>query len=371
MSNSIKTYDYCVFIGRFQPFHKMHKKVIDRALEIAEKVVVLIGSADSGRTLRNPFTFDERKAMILGAYTVPSFVDGEDVPSKRASRILVEPLPDIAYNDQTWVAQVQKIIEGIVVRDMNEAHPNVTIRGHADARVTLIGHSKDHSSYYLKLFPQWDSINVPQHELLSATTIRDLYFQSDMIANKDIPLSVFTFLSEFRQTPEYKSLCDEHAFIKSYKEAWVGAPYEPVFVTTDAVVIQSGHILLVRRKNHPGKGLLALPGGFVNQHETLEKGVVRELLEETAIRDGNGKLHHDRLAGFIQKTKVFDFPMRDPRGRVLTHAYLFKLPGAKKLYKVKGGDDAETAQWHPLGTLKRSDLFADHYDIIQEMVQEI
>ena len=55
-------------------------------------------------------------------------------------------------------------------------------------------------------------------------------------------------------------------------------------MTVDAVVVQSGHILLVKRGDMPGKGLWALPGGFLNQEETMLDGAIRELKEETKIK---------------------------------------------------------------------------------------
>jgi bifunctional NMN adenylyltransferase/nudix hydrolase len=354
-----KPYDFAVFIGRFQPLHFGHKAVIDRALELAHNVVVLVGSADSGRTLRNPFTFDERKYMIDYTYR------------REPGRVHVEPLPDIAYNDTSWVTQVQKIVDQVVLRVINSGSPNVHLSGTADARVCLIGHSKDNTSYYLKLFPQWGAENVPQYELLASTDIRDLFFKDGMIANTSIPDTTYNFLADFYKKPEYKALQEEYEFIANYKAKWAKSPYPPVFVTGDAVVVQSGHILLVKRGNHPGKGLLALPGGFVNQSEFIVDGVVRELKEETGIQDNRGPIPPGVLRGFIENTKVYDNPNRDPRGRIITHAVLFKLPDSTKLYQVEGQDDAEAAHWVPLGTLIRADMFADHYDIIQDMLAEV
>ena len=62
-----KHYKYLVFIGRFQPFHNGHKAVIDEALKRSDKVIILIGSANLPRSLRNPFSVAERTAMIEGA----------------------------------------------------------------------------------------------------------------------------------------------------------------------------------------------------------------------------------------------------------------------------------------------------------------
>ena len=89
---SKKQYDYLVFIGRFQPFHYGHEEVIDKALSLADKVILLVGSSNQPRTIKNPFTFEERKMMIKGSY------DQKD-PSL-TERILIEPLRDQKYNDQ-------------------------------------------------------------------------------------------------------------------------------------------------------------------------------------------------------------------------------------------------------------------------------
>ncbi len=59
-----KEFDLLIFIGRFQPFHNEHKRIIDIALQKSKNVLVLIGSAGKARTVRNPFTFEERRDMI-------------------------------------------------------------------------------------------------------------------------------------------------------------------------------------------------------------------------------------------------------------------------------------------------------------------
>jgi nicotinamide-nucleotide adenylyltransferase len=53
-----------LFIGRFQPFHKGHLKVIQNASNQYNEVIIGIGSSQYGHTLDNPFTSDERKQMI-------------------------------------------------------------------------------------------------------------------------------------------------------------------------------------------------------------------------------------------------------------------------------------------------------------------
>lgn len=362
------THDMAVFIGRFQPFHLGHLQVIKQGLAQADHVVVLVGSARSPRCHRNPFTFEERKEMIRGAF------QGTD-----RERVIVLPLHDVAYNDTQWVLNVQRQVEqaawyaGLAGRETALINPAL--------RIALIGHSKDASSYYLKLFPQWSSIEVPNHLEIAGTKIRQAYFSNighmwtknadghrlgDTERDAIVPGNVRDFLDRFLETPEYKTIRDEYEFIHRYRTAWAAAPYAPTFVTVDAVVVQSGHVLLVRRGAQPGKGLWAMPGGFINQDERVRDAAIRELREETGI-----KIPEPVLRGSIVAQDVFDDPNRSARGRTITHAFLIRLRDDTSLPKVKGMDDADKARWVPIGQLKPEDFFEDHYSIIQCMLGRI
>ena len=134
-------------------------------------------------------------------------------------------------------------------------------------------------------------------------------------------------------------------------------------MTADSVVVQSGHILLVTRKFMPGEGLLALPGGFIKEYELIVDAVIRELKEETKL-----KVPIPVLKGSIKEIRVFDAPYRSQRGRTITHAAYIHLQDATELPKVTARDDAKYAAWYELGTLQRNNMFEDHYDIIDEMV---
>lgn len=347
-------FDYLVFIGRFQPFHKGHLKVVSQALEQSKNVIVLVGSANSARSFRNPFTFEERKNMILGSL--------ED-----NNRIIVLPLNDIMYNDQAWIRNVQKTVHDAILSDLNKSTPNVRLHGLRDAKVGLIGMSKDGTSYYLKLFPEWDSISVDQKLVFNSTDIRNDYFTANpTISEFVLPTNVSKFMQEFLETSEFMDIFEEYKYVENYKKAWASAPYPPTFVTTDAVVVQSGYILLVRRRDNPGKGLMALPGGFLNSAEKIEDDMIRELREETKI-----KVPEPVLKGNIKKRKVFDDPNRSARGRTITHAYLIELPAMHELPKVKGGSDATKAEWVPLSELDARDFFEDHWHIIMNLTGDL
>lgn len=334
-------YDLIVFIGRFQPFHIGHQVVVANALQQASRVMVLVGSAGKPRSSKNPWTFGERKEMIAASL-------GED-----SGRVIIEPLYDKTYNDSAWAAQVQSIVDTYI-----------TEHGVTNPKVGLIGHIKDNSSYYLKMFPQWAFVEHQLNDAVHATDVRDVLFQEKSIKYLDgiLPPSVKQMVMEFTNTPTFAALKQEHKYIQHYRKAWENSPYPPTFVTTDAIVIQSGHVLLIERKSAPGKGLWAMPGGFLNQNETIVNGIVRELYEETRL-----KVPKPVLIGSIIKREVFDDPSRSERGRIITHAALIQLPPGE-LPAVKGSDDARKAKWVPISELKESNMFEDHFFIIQQMI---
>ena len=354
MTNTNKKFEFdaLVFICRAQPFHLGHKAVIDEALKRAKEVIVVVGSSFAARNTRNPFTFEERKAMIDSVYDEEFNYTGAQ-GSVKTRRVKVVPVSDYPYDDNKWVAAVQNVVHG-------------AISWNADPiRIGLIGHEKDGTSYYLKIFPTWGSVSVPNVNEINATDIRNYGFENKTFRGinpeKLLPASVFTQLLSFQASAWFSNLIIEFDMIRKYKAAWKSAPFPPTFMTVDAVVVQSGHILLVKRGDMPGKGLWALPGGFLNQDETMLDGAIRELKEETKI-----KVPVPVLKGSIKKSKTFDAPNRSARGRTITQAFYIDLGFDGKLPKVKGADDAEKAFWVPLNEVvaQRDKFFEDHFFII-------
>lgn len=348
-------FDFGVFIGRFQPLHIGHEHVIARTLEQVERLIVLVGSANVARDPRNPFTYAEREAMLRSAFR-------HEVAQ---GRLIIAPIDDHLYSDTAWVTQVQRKVRALVLEHGN-GH-GFQNHGLSDFRVALAGYGKDASSYYLKLFPEWENLQVEsQYGTFSSSDVRQRYFQRiPEVPAAILSAGVADFLREFMLGETFKALLEEVEFLAAYPAQWGRGP----FVTADAVVVQSGHILLVERGRAPGKGLLALPGGFVNPAERIRDAAIRELREETAISDGKGQIPPAMLASFIEdaRTRVFDAPNRSLRGRIITHAFLFRLPERRKLFSVKGGDDAAHAQWYRFGDLSPEMLFEDHWAIIEEM----
>lgn len=340
-----------VFIGRFQPFHLGHKHIINEALKHVDELLILVGSASSPRTYHNPFLFEERKRMIFES-------------CKNDIRIHILPLDDSLYNDEQWIKRVQKIVEHFAY---SFSFSGQFLAGQAP-EIFLVGHQKDFTSYYLNLFPHWKSIPFANHNGINSTNIRQEYFELKEAGHPGmvVPSEVGKFLVEFQKTKDYLYLKEETDYITEYRNKWKDSPYPPTFVTVDACVIQSGHILLVRRRSAPGKGLWALPGGFLNQKERILDGMLRELKEETGL-----KVPVAVLKGNIKQIKVFDAVNRSSRGRVITHAHLIHLPVNNTLPKVKGMDDADKAKWYSLSNINEEMFFEDHWFIIQNLTASL
>ncbi|MBS7701468.1 bifunctional nicotinamide-nucleotide adenylyltransferase/Nudix hydroxylase [Chelatococcus sp. YT9] len=349
-------HDFVVFIGRFQPFHIGHQHILDSALTLSERVIVVIGSADNARSPRNPFTFEERRGMIAHIYQ-------REVSEKR---LIILPVTDNQYNDDAWIAEVQREVTETVLEYGKGG--GFRTHGTRDFRVGLIGFAKDGSSFYLKKFPEWDSVPVKgQYGLFNATDIRNSYFSAMGVLPRDnCSEHVVDFMKDFRLTEDYAELVADTNAVQTYQKQWGKGP----FVSADAVAIQSGHVLLIKRGGRPGLDRLALPGGFVNADEHLIDAAVRELKEETRISDSRGEVPAGVLRSYIEddKTMVFDHPHRDERARIITHAYLFRLPERTELSKIQGSDDAKHAAWYPIGNLNPSEFYADHYDILRRML---
>lgn len=340
----MKKYDTLVFIGRFQPLHNAHLDIIKKAIAMTKELIIVVGSARQPRTFKNPWTEKERMLMIQNA------LNNIDTGT---TRIHVEHNIDTIYNDTAWASRVQGIVSKYRC---------------LGGKTGIIGHRKDDSSFYLDMFPQWELEEVQATSPINATDIRAEYFGSSnrkgLSIVGSVPPSVLEFLVGSQGNVYYKQICTELSFIEKYKEQYDKFPYPPIFVTTDAVVICSGHVLMIKRKSEPGKGLWALPGGFVNAYtdKSLQDAMIRELKEETTI-----KVPVPVLVGSIQFSQVFDAVGRSTRGRTITHAFLINL-GIQDLPKVKGSDDAEVAKWVPVSSLDSSECFEDHYEIVTSML---
>lgn len=343
-----KKYDLAVFIGRFQPFHLGHLHVLEQCKRLADHTLVLIGSSGRPRTLKNPFKFEEREMMVMAA---AQSIDSE---------ITVRGLRDFYYSDAEWINNAQSAVAEYAVDIFGT-------EGLRHLKIALVGHGKDSSSWYLGAFPDWSFEEVGNFQKINATEIRERLlatqldydqWRSAVSYARLLPDTTHMILSTHEKDWLSEVREDREAILNG-KHKWALAPYPPVFSTADAVVIHDGHILLVTRGSRPGKGLLALPGGYLEQGETLLECAIRETKEETGV---------DLEGCLFGEDQWFDEPSRSPRGRIITKAICFHLRHDLPRPEPVAGDDAGSAQWVPLKELSAENMFEDHWDIINYFV---
>ncbi len=273
---------------------------------------VLIASAHLPRSPRTPFTWQERAAMLCDSL-------GAD-----AARVEFAPLREW-FDDERNAQALQQAAgaDGMaptLVRHCDPVPDEPVVPGDPGMR---------------DLHPELFAADEPQAQL---EALRDR-----------VAPGTLAFLQSWLGSPDHLRLREEWQQLARERAIWAAIPYPVTLVTVDAVVRAAGHVLLIRRGRHPGKGLHALPGGFLEVHETVAHAAIRELLEETQLDVPQAQLH-----ACLRAVRAFDHPWRSQRNRVIAHAHFFDLPG-DTLPHVQGADDAAHAEWVPQAKLPALD----------------
>lgn len=180
-------YDIAIVIGRLQPLHKGHVSVIDKALDMAEKTVIVNGHSGFC-DLRNPFSEDDVKGIVDNQY------------GDRLEVIQVYDNP----SDDTWALR---------------AHNKVVKPGEIkNKRICVVGGKKD-INMYCSLFPTFDYLINSEYYSICATDIRKSYFCEGRILEELLPESSIKFLVDFKNTSCYNTLK------KAYKNYYSGGIY--------------------------------------------------------------------------------------------------------------------------------------------------
>lgn len=127
------------------------------------------------------------------------------------------------------------------------------------------------------------------------------------------------------------------------------ATKHPLLAVDCVVFDRAGRLLLVRRKNAPFQGQYALPGGFLEYGETVEQAAARELREEANV-----------IATKLSLIGVYSDPRRDPRGHVVSVAYL----ATAEQHDPRAGTDASEATF--IGDWRDQKLAFDHSRIVAD-----
>jgi len=337
-----------VYIGRFSPFHNGHYETLKYAHQNYDQVIVLIGSGNKRRSPKNPFDTD-----VICKWIFDSF-----------PKTVIKEIKDYGYDETKWISQVETVVSEV-----------------AKYPITIVGHSRDDSSYYLKEFPNWsfEEVGVFADDI-NGTGIRSRYFNPNSSMTEIfqleslVPYQVYYYLKENLNTDWYKKIQEEIEFFKNEKEMFSTYPFPETlkFSCSDMIVNCNANILLIKRKFAPGKDTWALPGGYTNQNERFLDGAVRELFEETGI-----KVSERVIRNCIIDSHVFDNPNRNEGIPRVSNAFYAEIEpdfvgnNYPKLPKVSASDDAAEARWFSLSEIKNMKLFDDHAEVIDYFTKSL
>ncbi len=143
---------------------------------------------------------------------------------------------------------------------------------------------------------------------------------------------------------------DEELFLESYDIK----NYEQVSATVDVAAfalqpqkteqyrqddVQTLSLLLVKRGEHPYMNKWALPGGFLRGDEKIKDCAYREIREETGV-----------VPNALMQIGTFSEPNRDPRGRIISNAFVSIMTDT---VTARGGDDAIDARWFDVDFIRK------------------
>ncbi|MDO4245230.1 MAG: adenylyltransferase/cytidyltransferase family protein [Deinococcus sp.] len=232
-----------VYVGRFQPPHAAHVGSVLTALDAASRVLVLLGSANLARSVKNPLTPAERETLFRAALAEA----GADL-----SRVTFRPLPD-RFDADLWAADVRRVAAEVYG---------------PDARLALVGFEKDASSSYLRWFPDWERLPVPQTVGLNATDIRTALFEGRPLP-AGLPQTVALALARFARTPTCARLTREWAALQAARAALPPG----VTLHEERWLHVTGEQVWLRHRPGPiGQGLWEWPGRVLEPGQVAAPG---------------------------------------------------------------------------------------------------
>ena len=342
-----------VILGNFAPLHNDHIKLFEYCKHNFDNVLVLIPGYNKRNTLKNPFDFGIKQKWI------------QSINSQMNVQMSVIPINDYMYNDVKWIIQIKTITE-------------LLYKGSSE--FTFLHTNPSKTDKYKKLFSSipnvlnWKvSLFNCEKNIISSDirkSIFEIYNKSATISQSDIveqniinkvPKIVCEDIKNYINSDNFCNLMEEKLYFENEDKKFKNYPYKDTlkFNCSDAVVVCNNHILLIQRKNNPGKNVWALPGGFVNRDETYKQAAIRELYEETHIQ-----ILKSRLEEYYVDNFILDNPKRNIGIPKISNAFYFQIPFENGLPNVNPLDDALNVKWIPLSKISSMKLFDDHSDII-------
>ena len=371
-----------VYIGRFQPFHKGHKAIVDLTVKMMkpeDTFTIIIGSADQQETERNPLSASQRKEMLS--------IELEGYP------VTISTINDSPYNYDLWIEHLCAKMLGFksATHDDFLEKQEDFIKGFSNICIVGMENVEEYidriTKYYTYAPTEHFDLGISSHifsELETQTSvhgssIRTLVCSEDRGHLENFYSDIKGFVSEkvlaYLKTVNFP-LIVYNAYVNGINyAASTGCKYNSCFMTVDNIVFDKflDQVLLIKRKDN---GKLAIPGGFAEPYMNMKDNALRELEEETSI---TAKMLKDAFVKINElEPTLIDAPYRDPRSshkcNFVSAVYVWqsKVDALKNFIPyVKAGDDAVDTVW--LSKEECEDLpawrfHADHKKIICKLL---
>lgn len=337
------------FIGRMQGYSLAHHEHVMKCITDYDLAVIILGSSFRSRNPDNPFTFEERRAMILAA-----------VPEALHSKLKFVGMRDY-HDDNKWLEVVYRKVDALL-----KAHDDT-----AEYDIHLISYVKDESGYYQQMFKNWKLVShrplvcVDKENPINATDLRRLFFSElsekaiRPLLETKMPKDAVDYLFAWKQLNRtaFELIKDQTQYGIEYNQ---GHKYPLKATTGDAIfILNDEEVLIGVRGKLVGKGLYCIPGGHNNPDEDHISTAIRELREETLLSFSPAMLRE-----LITSVEWVDRPKRSWLCRIITCVVTFHYQGIKP--HVKAHDDLADLVW-----MTREDILAneskfhdDHFNLL-------
>lgn len=321
-----RDYDAVVVIQRSNPPTNAHVRNVRAAASVGQFAISVKGSSYHPRTVKNPLSDEEVEATWTEIVK-----DDADVRDKlRFVRVRDY------YDNEKWKRNVEKQVYEVLTKEGISQDL---------ARVAILGHSKDETSFYLAMFPDWDQIEVSNYQGLNATDVRTLFYDAENLATHwpmiatMVPAATVGMLKSLAIRPAYEHLVAEYRYIQKilgdeqkFRELKNNPNWELNTNCSDVVIECSDHVLMGYRGGVYGYDQLAFPGGIKGRETFLNAGL-RELFEESTFAFTKAYLMQ-----YLVNSHMFDHEGRSQAGVRCSMGFHFNL-GNLPLQEVWGKDD--------------------------------
>ncbi len=329
-------YDLVMYVGRFEPFHIAHLDNISKGLKFADNLLLIIGSCYRKSDFKNPFSYAERLDMLKGSL--------ELINPDANKKIYSVPSLECIYNDDVWQQHIEDNVNKFITLELKQDAK--------DVKIALIGHHKDESSYYLKMFPSWHfehlSAVYEQDKVISATTVRNALWDENLQKIEGIVSPyVQQKLSDFAKTERYKKLQAD------YKQSKLQQGSKAVVSFS---LFDGDKVLLQEVENE----YLSFPQIEIDEKSWLLNAALQSLSQKLSISD--------ELLNIIRnnaKLNVFDYPKRRLELREVNINYSFDFQQFNLSINVDDFiKECANLRWLNIVDINREKLNNDCFDIM-------